>query len=375
MPPLSDPTPLPARSALSDLVRPELAELEPYVPHPSPEGIIRLDANESPPLPEGVLAAIARVAGEVELHRYPDARALRLRAAIARYAGCHPDQLVLGTGSDEVIALLLSTLSRPPAGRERAACVFPTPTFVMYRVSALTAGIEPIGVPLDDAWDLDVPAIARALDAERPSVLFLASPNNPTGNAFSPDRLARVIDLARDRALVVLDEAYGPFASRTYGELMASLPHVARLQTLSKIGLAALRVGWAILPPSLAREVDKTRQPFNVDAVAQRMAAEALEQHGDAILAHVSALRAARESLAIRLRAIPGVQVFPSEANFLWIDVGRDAGPVFDALLSRGVLVRSFHRAGGRLACCLRITISTEAHHRVLLEALSEALS
>jgi histidinol-phosphate aminotransferase len=362
--------------SLLDLVREELSQLDAYVPHAAPSDAIRLDANESPPLPEDVTAALARVAAEVSFERYPDARATRLRAAIARWCDCSPDQLVVGTGSDEVIGLLLSSLSRARPGRSRPTCLFPTPTFVMYRVSALAAGVVPIGVPLDARWDLDVDAIERAIDAREPNVIFLASPNNPTANCFSQDRVERVIELARGRSLVVLDEAYAPFSGRTYAATMSAHPHtVARLGTLSKIGLAALRVGWAVLPRELAREVDKARQPFNVDAVAQRIAAEALEQHDAALRTHAREIAARRGALADQLAMVPGITVFASDANFLWVDVHRDAGPVFDELLARGVLVRSFHRAGGRLASCLRVTVSTEEHHRAFVSALRGALA
>jgi histidinol-phosphate aminotransferase len=361
-------------SPLSSLLRPQLAQLDAYVPHAAPEGCVRMDANESPPLDAAITEAILRSADSVRLERYPDARATRLRAAVASWARCAPSQLVLGTGSDEPIALLLSTLSQPKPGRARAVCLVPTPTFVMYRVSALTAGLDVEGVPLDERWDLDVDAMVAGIDRHEPNVLFLASPNNPTANRYSDDRVARVIDACRDRCLVVLDEAYAPFSGRDYADTMAPHPHVARLGTLSKIGLAALRVGWAILPEILAHEIDKARQPFNVDAVAQAMAAFALEAHADALRANARAIAARRDALARELSSIDGLRVFDSDANFLWMDVGRDAGPVFDALLAQGVLVRSFHRAGPRLASLLRVTVSTEAHHERLVTALREAV-
>jgi histidinol-phosphate aminotransferase len=359
---------------LASLLRPALSELSAYVPHAAPAGVVRLDANESPPLDAEIVRSILESANDCALERYPDARATRLRLAIGRYAGTSPESLLLGTGSDEVIALLLSALSQAKPRRATATCLFPTPTFVMYRVSALTAGIAPIGVPLDAEWDLDVPALERAIDEHEPNVLFLASPNNPTGNCYSHDRVARIVERCAGRTLVVLDEAYAPFSSRDHRSL-AALPHVARMGTLSKIGLAALRVGWAALPPALAAEVDKARQPFNVDAVAQRMASHALEAHGPAIAAHARAIAARRDSLRSALAAIDGVTAFASDANFLWLDVGPDAAGVFEGLLSRGLLVRSFHSAGGRLARCLRVTVSTDEHNQRFVSALADSLS
>ncbi|MBL8682796.1 MAG: aminotransferase class I/II-fold pyridoxal phosphate-dependent enzyme [Myxococcales bacterium] len=356
------------------LLRPALSELSAYVPHAAPAGVVRLDANESPPLDEAVVRSIFASAADVALERYPDARATRLRHAVARYIHAPEDSLLLGTGSDEVIGLLLSALSRPKPTRALSTCLYPTPTFVMYRVSAIAAGITPVGVPLDDQWDLDVPAMLRAIDEHQPNVLFLASPNNPTGNCYSHDRVARLVEHCAEKTLVVLDEAYGAFSTRDHRAL-DGLPNVARLGTLSKIGLAALRVGWASLPPALAAEVDKARQPFNVDAVAQRMAAEALEQHGPAIDAHARAIAHRRESLRAAVAALSGVTVFASDANFLWMDIGRDAAHVFEGLLRRGVLVRSFHSAGGRLARCLRVTVSTDGHNALFVDALRGTLA
>lgn len=359
---------------LSALLRPQLSLLEAYVPHPSPADAVRLDANESPPLDEAITASVHAAARSVALERYPDARATRLRAAVASWARCDPSQLLLGTGSDEPIATLLSTLSTPRPGRARAVCLVPTPTFVMYRVSALLAGLDVQGVELDAQWDLDVPAMLRAIEQHEPNVIFLASPNNPTGNRYSDDRVRAIIDACAGKTLVVLDEAYAPFAGRDERDTMGSHPHVARLGTLSKIGLAALRVGWAVLPDGLAAEIDKARQPFNVDAVAQAMASRALESHADALRAHAAQIARTRNQLAAELRALDGVTVFDSDANFLWLDLGRDAGPVFEALVARSVLVRSFHRSGGRLARCIRVTVSTEAHHARLLSAMREVL-
>lgn len=362
------------KGPLSALVRSQLAQLDAYVPHPTPPDFIRLDANESPPLDPAITAALFDAARAVPLERYPDARATRLRHAVAQWARCQPSQLLLGTGSDEPIALLLSALSNPKPGRARACVLTPSPTFVMYRVSALCAGLDVATVPLDAQWDLDVPAMLAAIDEHEPSVLFLASPNNPTGNRYSDERVARLIEACAGRCLVVLDEAYAPFSGRDYADTMAALPHVARLGTLSKIGLAALRVGWAVLPEDLAHEIDKARQPFNVDAVAQAMASCALEEHSDALRANARAIAGRRVALAHELRSIPGITVHASDANFLWLDVGRDAATVFDRLLAARVLVRSFHRQGGRLSSLVRVTVSTEAHHERLVTALREAV-
>jgi histidinol-phosphate aminotransferase len=360
--------------ALAPLLRPELASIEAYVPTPARVGAIRLDANESPhPLPAEARELLARSLAEVALHRYPDVRATHLRAIVAEREGVHPDQVVFGNGSDEVIALILGALARPRRGRERAAVAFPDPSFVMFRVSTLASGAHPVAVPLDDAWDLDLDGFAAALGSERPNVVFLPSPNNPTGNLFARDRIERLISLASD-ALVVLDEAYGAYAGVRYADLMREDAPVGRLQTLSKLGLAGARVGWGILPLAVARAVDKVRQPYNLDALSQRAAELCLTTLAPYFEAAVASVVAERGRVASALSAIGGIRVAPSQANFLWVELPGDAGAVHTALLARGIVVRSFHARGGRLARWVRITVGTPAENDALLEALPHCL-
>lgn len=359
---------------LALLLRPELASLEAYAPAHALPDAVRLDANESPhALPAEAREVLARSLAEVALHRYPDVRAGRLRELVAAREGVHPDQLVFGNGSDEVIALVLGALARPRAGRAQASVLFPDPSFVMFRVSALTQGLRPAAVPLDAAWDLDVPAFEAALAAERPNAVFLPSPNNPTGNLFARDRVERVLAAAGD-ALVILDEAYGAYSDVTYRDLMRPGAPVGRLQTLSKLGLAGARVGWAVLPDEVARAVDKVRQPYNLNALSQRAAELCLTDLAPHFDASVAAVVAERERLAAALAAVPGVSVSPSASNFLWVELPGDAGAAHAALLARNVVVRSFHARGGRLARRVRITVGTRAENDALLDALPRCL-
>ena len=309
----------------------------------------------------------------VDLHRYPDVRATALRERIAAREGVHPDCIVLGCGSDEAIAMIVTALSRPRADRDAPAVLFPEPSFVMFRVTATTLGATPVGVALDEAWDLDVDATRSAIARHRPNVLFLPSPNNPTGNLFSRDRIEAVVAAAPD-ALVVLDEAYGAFSGVRYHDLFEAHPHVGRLQTLSKLGLAAARVGWAILPRALAAEVDKVRQPYNLNALSQRAAELCLGELAPHYDEAVAAIVRERGRLAGALASIAGVTVSPSAANFLWVELEADAGAVYAALIARGVVVRSFHAAGGRLARRLRITVGTPEENDLLLDALPKCL-
>jgi len=356
------------------LLRPELAELTAYAPAPIPPGAIRLDANESPwALSAEARGALAEALARVALHRYPDVRATALREAIAAGEGVHPDTLVLGCGSDEVIALVLNALSAPRAGAAHATVLFPTPTFVMYRHTALSLGMRPHGVPLDERFDLALDPLRAALRRHRPSVVFLASPNNPTGNLFSRDRLAAVLSDAPD-TLVVLDEAYAAFSGERYGDLARAFPNAARLQTVSKVGLAALRVGWAILPPGVAAAVEKARQPYNLNALSQAAALHCLTALRPELDAAVQRIVAERARVDPLLRAIDGLDVHPTAANFWWIAVPDDAGRVSSAMRARGVVVRSFHAHGGALARRMRVTVGTPEENDAMLSALRASL-
>ncbi|MBX3233462.1 MAG: histidinol-phosphate transaminase [Labilithrix sp.] len=363
-----------AEVELQALCRPELEELKAYVPHDPPGIKVKLDANEAPPSSSpAVRDAVMRAIGGVALERYPDPRALRLKEAIARRTGARAEELFVGSGSDEVIALLLTGLARPRERAPQPVMLAPTPTFVMYRVTARGHGHKPVEVPLDASWDLDVGMMKRAIEMMRPNVVFVASPNNPTGNQVSRDRLRALVE-SSESALVVADEAYvdyaGPDAS--VRGWRAELPNLGVLRTVSKIGLAALRVGWLEADAALVAELDKVRQPFNVSATSQAAAAAVLEEAWDDVQKDVARVVAARAEVAAAIAALPGWGVTPSGANFVWVKTRRPASEVWEALVAKGVLVRSFHAAGGRLASQLRITIGTDAENEALVAALKE---
>ena len=399
-----------ALAAIGQLLRPELADLTAYVPHDPPGIEVKLDANEAPSCPEAVREVVARAVAGVALERYPDPRALRLKEAIAKRTGAKVDDLLIGTGSDEVIALVTNALAWPRRRNTQGVVLTPTPTFVMYRITARGHGLKPVEVPLDASWDLDVSMTKKAIAMMQPSVVFLASPNNPTGNRMSEERLEEIVTAAaggeverpgastsasaseRARAdmllaatggdsggggvggaFVVVDEAYidysGPGASlRGWRERH---PHLGILRTVSKIGLAALRVGWLEADAGLVAEIDKTRQPFNVSATSQIAAAAVLEEAWDEVQAGVARVVADREALALAIGQLEGFAVTPSAANFLWVKTPGPSEPVFEHLARDGVLVRSFHKSGGRLGSQLRITVGTDAQHDRLLASLA----
>jgi histidinol-phosphate aminotransferase len=358
----------------SPLLRPELEELAPYVPADPPGVRVRLDANEAPALASPrVREVVARAIERTALERYPDARARELKARIAERTGAGPGQLLVGTGSDEVIALLLTAFGRPRAPAPRVGVVVAAPTFVMYRVTARVHGAVVAEVPLDGSWDLDVPAMKSAIHRMQPSLVFVASPNNPTGNRMTEARLEALVASAGE-ALFVLDEAYIDYGGPSLRTWRARYPHLGILRTLSKVGLAALRIGWLEADEGLVREVDKARQPFNVSATSQAAAAAVLGEAWDEVEAHVAGVVQERARVGAAIGAMPGFEVTPSDANFLWVRTPRPAAEVHAALLERGVLVRSFHAAGGRLIDRLRVTIGTPPENDALLEALAGAV-
>jgi histidinol-phosphate aminotransferase len=356
-------------SRFAPILRANLAELRSYVPHPG-HFEVRLDANESPPLlsPEAS-AALATAIVPTAWNRYPDVQAVELRAAIAERAGASPDEILLGVGSDEVIALLLTALDRPREGASAPAIVIPSPTFVMYRQSAVARGFQVLEVPLDDRWDLDVPGMQKAIDLGRPNLIFIATPNNPTSAMMSHERLEAVIEAAPD-ALVVLDEAYGAFAPRSESALRHKYPNVAVLGTLSKIGFAALRIGWLVGPADLVREIDKARQPYNLPSPSQRGGVFVLRELGAEIQRIREVIVAERTRLEAGLTAL-GLDVTPSAANFVWARTAKPAAEVWSALGARGVLVKSFHTAGERFSRHLRMTVGLPSENDRLLAELA----
>ncbi len=329
---------------------------------------VNLDANEAPyGPPPVVLARIAAALAAIELNRYPDPGADRLRAALAARLGVGAEQLLLGVGSDELIQTLLMATRGVGGG-----VVTPAPTFPMYRLTGRTLGHAVTEVPLTAAMQLDRPAMLDAIRRTRPAAVFLASPNNPTGACFADTDLEAILEAAP--GLVVIDEAYGEFAGRTWVPRVVSSPRLVVLRTFSKVGLAALRLGYLIGRPELIAELDKVRLPYNVSAPTQAAALAVLE---DAAFLGEQACKlvAERGRLAPRLAELPGVlEVSPSDANFLFCRV-RDPRGAYEGLKAHGVLVKLVAPntppgfPGG-----LRITVGTPAEHDRLVAALREVL-
>ncbi len=269
--------------------------------------------------------------------------------------------------------MLLSAFSQPRDRADGALIMTTTPTFVMYRMSARVRGQRVLEVPLDQSWDLAEESLLRGIALAPPNVIFIASPNNPTGNLVDRGRLERVI-LAAPKSLVVIDEAYIPYSEGDQLALYRRYENVAVMRTLSKIGFAALRVGWLVGRPALISEVDKVRLPYNMNSLAQALGRLALTELEPEIAGIVRSVVAERGRVSRALAELPGVSVTPSQANFLWFRSERPAAELFSGLAERSVLVRSFHQRGGRLAHQLRVTIGTAAENDRFLAALRELL-
>ncbi|MBP7521830.1 MAG: histidinol-phosphate transaminase, partial [Leptothrix sp. (in: Bacteria)] len=321
-------------------LRADIQGMHAYAVQPS-AGLIKLDAMENPfALPPELQAELGRRLGAVAIHRYPGARIDDLKAALVQHidlpAGC---ALMLGNGSDELIALLALACDLPGA-----KILAPLPGFVMYEMSARLQGLGFVGVPLTADFELDGVAMLAAIREHRPAITYIAYPNNPTANLFDDAVIDAIVDAVGEQGgLVVFDEAYQPFASRSRLAQVGQggqRDHVLVMRTLSKFGLAGIRLGYLVGPAALIAELDKVRPPYNVSVLNAEAALFALE-HADEYARQAALLRAERERLLATLAALPGVQrVWPSEANMILIRVA-DAATTFAGMKQRGVLIKN----------------------------------
>ncbi len=318
---------------------------------------VKLDANESPYGFPSLLNPLK----DIPTNQYPDPEARELRRTVARKWRLKIGQILPGNGSDELISCLITTFGGP--------VLFPTPTFSMYGITAQALGEEKIAVPLDSAFDLDTEKMLKAIKKYRPKLVFLSTPNNPTGNCFSTDRILKILNASR--GIVVIDEAYQPFSSRRgMLGLLRDYENATIMRTLSKVGFAAIRVGLLLGRKDLIEAVNRVRLPFNVSALSQAVAAEAMKNFGE-IEKTLRIICSERERLFNGLIAMEGITPYPSEANFILFKV-RNAPSVYRKLLSKGVLVR--YMGGTALKDCLRVTVGTPEDNGIFLRALNEAV-
>ena len=348
------------------VIRQDVQGMHGYAVQPS-AGMVKLDTMENPfPLPEALRRALGERLAQVPLNRYPAERGDVLRAALAAHAGMPEGcDIVLGNGSDELISMLALACDVP--GNTVLA---PLPGFVMYEMSAKLQGLEFIGVPTTADFDLDLPAMLAAVHEHQPALIYLAYPNNPTANLWNDAAIGAIIDAAP--GLVVMDEAYQPFAARDSMARLARHEHVLLMRTMSKFGLAGVRIGYLMGRRELIAEVDKLRPPFNISVLNCEAALFALE-HADEYARQAAVIREEREKLQSQLRDMPEVRAFPSEANMILLRV-PDATRAFDGMKARGVLVKNISGLHPLLTNCLRITVGTPDENILTMNALKASL-
>jgi histidinol-phosphate aminotransferase len=345
-----------------NLVRPAVRGLAAY--HIDETSVrVKLDAMENPfLLPDKIRKEIGNAAQQALINRYPDPSAKKLKQAIARTWKMDPERMLLGNGSDELIQAVILAFGGP--------VLAPSPSFAMYEITARALSQKVVTVPLTNEFDLDADAVIKASTRSKAKVIFLACPNNPTGNRFSDAAVRKVLE--KTNAVVVIDEAYFSFSGRTFLPFLIKHPNMIILRTLSKIGLAGLRVGVLTASKEIIGELNKIRLPYNINSLSQAAALVALK-HTSTLNTQISLLISERRKLYNALLRTPGVTPFPTETNFILMWVEKDATKVFQALKKRGILVKNLDRPGP-LKGCLRVTIGTPAENKEFLNTLKQIL-
>lgn len=360
-------TPLTER--LQHTIRQDVKSMHAYAIQPS-AGMVKLDAMENPfRLPPALQQELGARLARVAINRYPVQCLVDVVAALSRHVGLPGGcKLMLGNGSDELIDMLSVACNVPGA-----TVLAPVPGFVMYEMSARLRGLRFVGVPLTPDFELDEAAMLAAIDEHRPAITYIAYPNNPTANLFSDAIIDRVVAaVGHQQGLVVFDEAYQPFSSRTWMQRMAAHDHVLVMRTLSKFGLAGVRLGYLCGAAALMDEVEKVRPPYNVSVLNAEATLFALE-HADEYARQAALLCTERERLQSALRGLPGVQAFPSQANMILVRV-PDAQRAFEGMKARGVLVKHIAGLHPLLKNCLRLTVGTPEENQLMIQALKESL-
>jgi histidinol-phosphate aminotransferase len=353
-------------SRVKKLFRQEILELSAY-PVPDASGMLKLDAMENPySWPAVAKEAWTDLLKELPINRYPDAGAQQLRDGLKESMGVSDKyDVLLGNGSDEIIQLLAMAIAKPGA-----TIMAPEPGFVMYKMIATFCGLNYIGIPLTADFELDEQAMLTAIKESQPELIFLAQPNNPTGNLWDQDAIKKIIEASE--GLVVLDEAYTAFTDVDHLELLDQYDHVLVMRTLSKVGLAGLRLGLIIGRSEWLDELDKIRLPYNINMLTQASALFAL-QHYDMLMVQTEQLRVDRVVLTSDLAKLPGLTIYPSEANFVLVRTPDGmARNWFEELKQKGILIKCLDGGHPLLKNCLRITVGTTSQNDRLISALSQ---
>ncbi|MCH8529608.1 MAG: histidinol-phosphate transaminase [Saccharospirillum sp.] len=350
-------------------IQPALQKLNAY-PVPDASGLVKLDAMENPfAFPEDLHQAwFQRLAEQARINRYPHPEAPALKSALRAVMNIDERwDILLGNGSDELIQMIAMAVKGP--GRKLLA---PEPSFVLYGMVATFLGLDYVGVPLTRDFELDLEAMLLKIEREQPAVIFLAQPNNPTGNLWGDEKLRRIIEAAP--GLVVIDEAYTAFTHADYSSWLDDYPNLLVMRTLSKVGLAGLRLGILVGDAAWCEQINKVRLPYNINSLTQVTASFALD-HFSVFEQQTRELVNQRERLIASLRQLPGLSVYDSQANFVLVRTESDeAARIHQELIEAGVLIKKLDGSHPLLADCLRITVSNETENSQCLAALQKVL-
>ena len=353
-------------NSLDQVIRPEILRLLPY--HvPSSSGMIKLDAMENPySLPETLREDIAQLVTTISANRYPDSNSGSLKASLRETMEIPMGMdIMLGNGSDEIIQIVALSLARPGA-----VLMSVEPAFVMFRMIATYARMEYIGIPLKANFSLDLDLMLTAITKYQPAVIFIAYPNNPTGNLFDAEAVTRIIESAP--GVVVVDEAYHAFADASFMDKLSEYPNLLLMRTLSKLGLAGLRLGLLTGRPEWLMQLEKVRLPYNVGVLTQEVVRKIL-QYPDILQQQADAIKAERVVMSKYLNVLDGVEAFPSDANFILFRVSK-ASQVFSELKKRNILIKNLDGSHPLLKNCLRVTIGTPDENKQFLRVLQECI-
>lgn len=353
---------------MKNWIRPEIQALSAY--HvPDASGYIKLDAMENPyRFPDELTSKWLEMLGQAELNRYPDPAASRLKQKIIATLNIPENaEIILGNGSDELIQMIMMAISAP----DRAVLSI-EPSFVMYRMIATFLNMPYVGVPLNGDFSLDSDTVLEAIRQHQPAVIFLAFPNNPSGNLFDEPEIDRLI--SSTEALVVVDEAYYAFAGKSYADKLGQFDNLLVMRTVSKMGLAGLRLGYLAGPADLIREIDKVRLPYNINILTQLSAEFALD-HIDELNKQTVRIKQDRERLYSAMQSIDAIEVYPSQANFILFRIlSKQADNVFESLKQQKVLVKNLSNSSPSLQNCLRVTVGMPEENERFLAALKKAI-
>ena len=341
-------------------------------------GLIKLDAMENPyPLSADLKSKLQVKLSEAALNRYPDPSASALRKKLRQVMQVPEDKaIVLGNGSDELIQMLAMAVAE-----EGVSLMSFEPGFVMYKMIADFVGINYVGVLLDENFSLDMENIRLAIKQNKPAIIFIAYPNNPSANCYDKKDIEEIISIAP--GMVVLDEAYHPFAQRSFMNRLAEFDNLLVMRTVSKMGLAGLRLGLLCGHQDIINEIDKIRLPYNINVLTQ-ISVEFVLDNIAVLDQQAKLIRNEREGMLAKMKAMPTLQVFPSQANFILFRVlnndgnntkNRSANDVFESIKQSGVLIKNMKADDGLLKNCLRVTVGTADENLAFIDALNKAIS